>query len=93
MLLICKYSRTPSLGTDANFHSEFYKFSVSRVRVKAEEHGEYETHFQLYTTQKSAVFIAKYVLFLLKTCLFDTHHLAKLFAVVFLLQWSKNHNS
>ncbi|EFO23649.2 hypothetical protein LOAG_04833 [Loa loa] len=59
VLLICKYSRTPSLGTDANFHSEFYKFLVSRVRVKAEEHGEYETHFQLYTTQKSAVFIAK----------------------------------
>lgn len=63
MLLICKYSRTPSLGADANFHSEFYKFHVSRIRVKAEEHGEYETHFQLYTTQKSAVFIAKYVLF------------------------------
>ncbi|KAK6111579.1 FYVE zinc finger family protein [Brugia pahangi] len=59
VLLICKYSRTPSLGTDANFHSEFYKFLVSRIRVKAEEHGEYETHFQLYTTQKSAVFIAK----------------------------------
>ncbi|KAM3725129.1 FYVE, RhoGEF and PH domain-containing protein [Dirofilaria immitis] len=59
VLLICKYSRTPSLGTDANFHSEFYKFLVSRVRAKAEEHGEYETHFQLYTTQKSAVFIAK----------------------------------
>ncbi|CAG9534807.1 unnamed protein product [Cercopithifilaria johnstoni] len=59
MLLICKYSRTPSLGTDANFHSEFYKFLVSRIRVKAEEHGEYDTHFQLYTTQKSAVFIAK----------------------------------
>ncbi|VDK67983.1 unnamed protein product [Litomosoides sigmodontis] len=59
MLLICKYSRTPSLGADTNFHSEFYKFLVSRIRVKAEEHGEYETHFQLYTTQKSAVFIAK----------------------------------
>uniref|UniRef100_A0A915PTU7 Uncharacterized protein n=1 Tax=Setaria digitata TaxID=48799 RepID=A0A915PTU7_9BILA len=59
VLLICKYSRTPSLGADANFHSEFYKFFVSRIRVKAEEHGEYETHFQLYTTQKSAVFIAK----------------------------------
>lgn len=74
MLLICKYSRTPSLGTDANFHSEFYKFLVSRIRVKAEEHGEYETHFQLYTTQKSAVFIAKYVSFLLKIYSFETHY-------------------
>uniref|UniRef100_A0A183D6I7 PH domain-containing protein n=1 Tax=Gongylonema pulchrum TaxID=637853 RepID=A0A183D6I7_9BILA len=62
-LLICKYSRAPSLGTEANFHSDFYKFSVSRIRVKAEEHGEYETHFQLFTTQKSAVFIAKYFFF------------------------------
>ncbi|VDN02295.1 unnamed protein product [Thelazia callipaeda] len=59
VLLICKYSRTPSLGADANFHSNFYKCLVSRTRVNAEEHGEYETHFQLYTTQKSAVFIAK----------------------------------
>ncbi|KHN72419.1 FYVE, RhoGEF and PH domain-containing protein 6 [Toxocara canis] len=59
VLLICKYSRAPSLGSDVCFQPDFYQFSILGVRVKAEEHGEYETHFQLLSTKKSAVFIAK----------------------------------
>uniref|UniRef100_F1KRQ0 FYVE, RhoGEF and PH domain-containing protein 6 n=1 Tax=Ascaris suum TaxID=6253 RepID=F1KRQ0_ASCSU len=59
VLLICKYSRAPSLGSEVCFQPDFYQFPILGVRVKAEEHGEYETHFQLLSTKKSAVFIAK----------------------------------
>ncbi|MFH4976497.1 hypothetical protein AB6A40_003206 [Gnathostoma spinigerum] len=59
VLLICKYSRTPTLGAENSFHPDFYQFQLSDIEVKAEEHGEFETHFQLLSTKKSAVFIAK----------------------------------
>ncbi|VDK44530.1 unnamed protein product [Anisakis simplex] len=59
VLLICKYSRTPTLGSEVGFQADFYQFPILSVRVKAEEHGEYDTHFQLLSTKKSAVFIAR----------------------------------
>lgn len=58
VLLICKYSRGPSLGSDS-FQPDFYQLPVIGIRVKGEEHGEYETHFQLLSTKKSSMFIAK----------------------------------
>uniref|UniRef100_A0A0N5ALE5 FYVE-type domain-containing protein n=1 Tax=Syphacia muris TaxID=451379 RepID=A0A0N5ALE5_9BILA len=58
VLLICKYSRGPTLNSDV-FQQRFYQYPILSIHVNAKERGEFETHFQLLSPKKSSVFVAK----------------------------------